>query len=93
MERDHLKLAGFYHWFSPAVCRWLDIALFKALLRIGKAVGLDALIPVDPLVKHSSSAVDTVTVFYQVNYILDPQLKNLKYDRNDRLPSGCYFVN
>ena len=60
------KLSTFYSWFSPAVGRWLDIALFKALIRIGKAVALDSLNTVDSLVRYSSSAVDTVTVFYQI---------------------------
>lgn len=60
------KLEHFYGWFSPSVSRWLDIALYKALMRIGKAVNLDTLATVDALVKHSSSAVDTVTVFYQI---------------------------
>jgi hypothetical protein len=60
------KLATFYSWFSPAVGRWLDIALYKALIRIGKAVALDSLNTVDSLVSYSSSAVDTVTVFYQI---------------------------
>lgn len=36
------------------------------MIRIGKAVGLDSLQTIDPLSKFSSSAVDTVTVFYQV---------------------------
>ena len=60
------KLDHFYSWFSTAVSRWLDIALYKALIRIGKAVRLDTLNTVDALVRHSSSAVDTVTVFYQI---------------------------
>ena len=65
-ERDSLKLVDFHQWFTAAVSRWLDIALYKALIRIGKAIALDNLTPVDPLAKHSSSAVDTVAVFYQV---------------------------
>lgn len=69
-ERDGVKLAPFYTWFEAAVDRWLDIALYKALIRIGKAVALDDFQTVDSMVKHSSSAVDTVTVFYQVNILL-----------------------
>lgn len=64
---EQLKLTHFYSWFSAAVSRWLDIALYKALIRIGKAINMDTLQTVDSLVKHSSSAVDTVTVFYQAN--------------------------
>lgn len=65
-EKHTLKLNQFYEWFTTAVCRWLDIALFKAMIRIGKAIALDSLHTVDSLIKFSSSAVDTVTVFYQV---------------------------
>ena len=66
LDKDNLKLNRFYVWFATAVCRWLDIALYKAMIRIGRAIALDSLQPVDSLVKFSSSAVDTVTVFYQV---------------------------
>ena len=53
-------------WFNKAVARWLDIALYKAMQRIIRAVDLDDLSPVDDLVKHSSSAVDIRTVLMQV---------------------------
>ncbi len=53
-------------WFNKAVARWLDIALYKAMQRIIKAVQLDQLRPVDDLVKHSSSAVDIKTVLLQI---------------------------
>jgi hypothetical protein len=48
------------------VAQWLDIALYKALQRIKKAVEIDHLVPVDSSVKYSSSAVDTLAIFYQV---------------------------
>ena len=53
-------------WFNKAVARWLDIALYKAMQRIIKAVELDDMSPVDSLVKHSSSAVDIRTVLMQI---------------------------
>ena len=53
-------------WFNKAVARWMDIALYKAMQRIIKAVELDYLEPVDDLVKHSSSAVDIRTVLLQI---------------------------
>ena len=54
-------------WFNKAVARWLDIALYKAMQRIIKAVDLDDLAgPVDDLVQHSSSAVDIRTVLLQI---------------------------
>ena len=66
-ENDKIKLTLFYNWFETAVDRWLDIALYKAMIRIGKAVSLDNFQTVDSVVKYSSSAVDTVTVFYSVS--------------------------
>ena len=59
MQESHI-------WFNKAVARWLDIALYKAMQRIIRAVDLDDLSPVDDLVKHSSSAVDIRTVLMQV---------------------------
>merc|ERR1712110_1303139 len=43
-----------------------DIALYKAMERITKAVELDDLTPVDDFVQHSSSAVDIKTVLVQI---------------------------
>jgi BAI1-associated protein 3 len=34
--------------------------------RIAKAIDLDKLFPVDDTVKYSSSAVDTLAIFYQI---------------------------
>uniref|UniRef100_A0A0N8EGD3 Unc-13 D n=1 Tax=Daphnia magna TaxID=35525 RepID=A0A0N8EGD3_9CRUS len=65
-EKESVKLAPFYTWFETAVDRWLDIALYKAMIRIGKAVSLDNLQTVDSIVRHSSSAVDAVSVFYSI---------------------------
>lgn len=48
------------------MAQWLDIAAYKALTRIKKAVELDSLIPVDAHVKYSSSGVDTLAIFYQI---------------------------
>lgn len=78
------ELATFHSWFSPAVGRWLDIALHKSLIRIGKAVALDSFETVDSHTRHSSSAVDTVDVlFYQIltfwqqlNWPDDPEAQN-----------------
>lgn len=55
-----------HHWFTQGVNHWLDISLYKALKRIEKAIELDKLTPVDETVKYSSSALDTVTIFYQI---------------------------
>ena len=41
---DHDHTTKLYHtWFSRASTRWLDIALYKAMERITKAVNLDDL--------------------------------------------------
>ncbi len=60
------ELSHYHIWFNSIVTRWLDIALYKAMQRIIKAVQLDALEPVDELVKHTSSAVDIKTVLLQI---------------------------
>ena len=60
------ELTESHVWFNKAVARWLDIALYKAMQRIIKAVELDDLSPVDELVQHSSSAVDIRTVLMQI---------------------------
>lgn len=56
----------YYEWFSSGVAHWLDISVYKALTRIHKAIELDPLIAVDATVKYSSSAVDTLAIFYQI---------------------------
>ncbi|XP_060523502.1 protein unc-13 homolog 4B [Cylas formicarius] len=63
---DGFQIKQFHQWFHKGVAQWLDIAAYKALQRIAKAVELDQLIQVDNTVKYSSSAVDTLTIFYQV---------------------------
>ena len=60
------EMSNNHTWFNRAVTRWLDIALYKAMERITKAVELDDLTPVDDFVKHSSSAVDIKTVLVQI---------------------------
>lgn len=63
---ESFPLRKFYTWFFPGVVRWLDIAAFKALQRIDKAVELDDFVPVDETVQYSSSAIDTMGIFQQV---------------------------
>ncbi|XP_026733593.1 protein unc-13 homolog 4B isoform X3 [Trichoplusia ni] len=59
-------ISKFHAWFFGGVAQWLDIAAYKALTRIEKAVDLDDLAPVDTNVKYSSSGVDTLAIFYQI---------------------------
>lgn len=66
VDSDVFNIHNFHLWFHAGVAQWLDIALYKALQRIKKAVEIDNLVPVDGSVKYSSSAVDTLAIFYQV---------------------------
>lgn len=62
----NLEIVHYPEWFEVGVSHWLDISVYKALSRIEKAIELDQLIPVDETVKYSSSAVDTLAIFYQI---------------------------
>lgn len=66
IDYDSFHIKNFHQWFHGGVATWLDIAVYKALQRIEKAVELDKLVPEDNTVKYSSSAVDTIAIFYQV---------------------------
>jgi len=66
VDSDMFLIHKFHQWFHAGVAQWLDIALYKALQRIKKAVEIDHLVPVDSTVKYSSSAVDTLAIFYQI---------------------------
>ncbi|XP_026318731.1 protein unc-13 homolog 4B isoform X5 [Hyposmocoma kahamanoa] len=63
---DSYAISKFHVWFFEGVAQWLDIAAFKALTRIEKAVELDNLVPVYTDVKYSSSSVDTRSIFSQI---------------------------
>lgn len=65
-EWHTFSISKFHCWFFGGVAQWLDIAAYKALTRIEKAVELDNLVPIDTNVKHSSSGVDTLSIFYQI---------------------------
>ncbi|XP_058798233.1 protein unc-13 homolog 4B-like isoform X2 [Phymastichus coffea] len=65
-EVDGMKIQQYYNWFAVGVSHWLEIAVYKALKRIDRAVEFDNLQPVDASVQYSSSAVDTLTIFYQI---------------------------
>lgn len=65
-EQNEFPIAKFHEWFTNGVTHWLDISVYKALKRIEKAIELDRLKPIDDTVKYSSSAVDTLAIFYQI---------------------------
>lgn len=68
-ECENFAIKNFHLWFHAGVAQWLNIAVYKTLQIIKKAVELDNLTPVDATVKYSSSAVDALTTFYQVRKI------------------------
>lgn len=56
-----------YHtWFQQSVARWLDIAAYKVMRCTERAVELDGLVKVHSSLDYSSSAVDTLAIFYQI---------------------------
>ncbi|XP_011878688.1 PREDICTED: protein unc-13 homolog D isoform X5 [Vollenhovia emeryi] len=65
-QLEDMKIQNYYDWFRCGVAHWLEIAVYKALKRIDRAIELDTLQAVDQSVQYSSSAVDTVTTFYQI---------------------------
>ncbi|CAL7938780.1 unnamed protein product [Xylocopa violacea] len=65
-QLERMKVQNYYEWFRAGVAHWLDIAVYKALKRIDRAVEFDTLQAVDNTVQYSSSAVDTLTIFYQI---------------------------
>uniref|UniRef100_A0A1I8PQW5 Protein unc-13 homolog 4B n=1 Tax=Stomoxys calcitrans TaxID=35570 RepID=A0A1I8PQW5_STOCA len=68
---EELAVMHFHGWFMPGVTHWLSISIVKALKRIEKAIELDELKAVDETVKYSSSAVDTISIFYQIKMFWD----------------------
>ncbi len=52
------SLRRHHKWFLSSVSKWLDIALFKSLRRIRRAVDIDNLGTVDDMVRYTNSAVD-----------------------------------
>ena len=63
---SNFAIDEYHRWFTTGVTHWLDISVYKALMRIHRAIELDKLQPVDETVKYSSSAVDTLAIFYQI---------------------------
>ncbi|XP_046644762.1 BAI1-associated protein 3-like isoform X1 [Daphnia pulicaria] len=52
--------------FRVVLEQWLVVARSKALNRVRSAVELDSFTSVEPYLKHSTSAIDTTSCFYQV---------------------------
>lgn len=61
-----LGLQNFHEWFEPAVQRWISISKTKAIQRIKASVNVDRLCEGERIVRHSTSAIDTASCFYQI---------------------------
>lgn len=66
-ENTEILLKDYPAWFSAGIGHWIDVSVYKAETRIRKAVELDSLVTVDANVKYSSSAVDAMSIFYQIS--------------------------
>ncbi|RZF34138.1 hypothetical protein LSTR_LSTR003548 [Laodelphax striatellus] len=65
-DLEGLHAQQFHTWYHRGVAQWLDIAVYKAMKRIAKAVDLDELQPVDANVQYSASPIDTLAIFNQI---------------------------
>eukprot|EP00118_Oscarella_pearsei_P016781 m.162435 g.162435 ORF g.162435 m.162435 type:complete len:1179 (+) comp38842_c1_seq6:139-3675(+) len=63
-----IRLFQMHKWFKPVVLRWLELADQKAKRRIDRALELDhvAVTALSETIRHSSSAVDTVNLLFQM---------------------------
>ena len=70
-----IDMSCFQNWFRPALLRWLQMSRIKTTLLLKKAVEVDQMKSVDEIVKHTSSAVDTmgcldgISCFYLILFI------------------------
>lgn len=62
----HLNIHNYHEWFADGVAYWIDMHHSIAFKRIKKAIEVDQLIPVDDVVKYSTSAVDTFAIFESI---------------------------
>ncbi|GLH13404.1 uncharacterized protein GBIM_17982 [Gryllus bimaculatus] len=65
-DQKTLAINTYYEWFEPAVDKWMDVAKYKAMHRIRKALELNKTCTGDFIVKHSTSAVDATSCFFQI---------------------------
>jgi len=75
--REHLNASDYqglstqcyYHWFEPALEKWLDLAKLKIVQRAKKALELSTICQGEMIVKHSTSSNDVVTALCHVSKI------------------------
>lgn len=65
-ESTQLKIHDYHDWFVDGVTYWLAMHHFTAFTRIEKAIEMDELVPVDGMVKYSTSAIDTLAIFQSI---------------------------
>lgn len=61
-----LKIHNYADWFADGVAYWLDMHHAIAVRRVKKAIEMDKLIPVDEMVKYSTSAIDTLAILQSI---------------------------
>lgn len=95
--REHLNASDYkglsaqcyYHWFEPALEKWLDLAKLKIVQRVKKALDLGTICQGDSIVKHTTSSNDVATAlchvskkiaitkrWWQINNPISPQWKH-----------------
>lgn len=65
-ETTQLKIHNYHEWFADGVAHWIDMHHFTAFARIKKAIDVDKLMPMDEMVKYSTSSVDTLAIFQTI---------------------------
>lgn len=65
-ESTLLKIHNYHDWFADGVTYWLEMHHSTAFRRIKKAIEMDKLIPIDEMVKYSTSAIDTLAIFQSI---------------------------
>lgn len=74
--REHLNASDYkglsaqcyYHWFEPALEKWLDLAKLKIVQRAKKALELNSICQGESIVKHSTSSNDVATALCHVSF-------------------------
>lgn len=83
--REHLNASDYkglsaqcyYHWFEPALEKWLDLAKLKIVQRVKKSLDMSTVHQGEMFVKHSTSSNDVVTALCHVSKI--KMIKVLNY--------------
>ncbi|XP_055857483.1 protein unc-13 homolog 4B-like [Episyrphus balteatus] len=71
LDDDEMVNLEYHEWFSPVVPFWVETAIKNALIAIKKSIDLDEFKTIDEHVRHSSSALDTLSIFYQIKVFWD----------------------